>query len=92
MSYTLIAPDAFRRRLRKFLKQHRDLVDDVHGVLSRLETDPFDPQLHLHPLGGQLTGWWAVRITYSYRVVLILELTEQEITLLDIGSHDDVYR
>ncbi len=92
MSYTLIAPDAFRRRLRKFLKQHRDLVDDVHEVLSRLETDPFDPQLHLHPLGGQLTGCWAVWITYSYRVVLTLELTEQEITLLDIGSHDDVYR
>lgn len=92
MSYTLIVPDAFRRRLRKFLRQHRDLTEVVHDVLSRLEADPLDPRLHLHPLGGQLTGCWAVRITYSYRVVLTLELTEQEITLLDIGSHDDVYR
>ncbi len=92
MSYALIVPDAFRRRLRKFLKQHHDLVDDVHNVLSRLEADPFDPQLRLYPLSGQLSGCWAVRITYSYRVELTLELTEQEITLLDIGSHDDVYR
>ena len=92
MSYTLIAPNAFRRQLRTFLKRHRDLADVVHDVLSRLEADPFDPQLHLHPLGGRLSGCWAVRITYSYRVVLALELTEQEITLLDIGSHDDVYR
>jgi hypothetical protein len=33
-----------------------------------------------------------VRLTYSYRVTLTLLITEQEIVLLDIGSHDEVYR
>jgi mRNA-degrading endonuclease YafQ of YafQ-DinJ toxin-antitoxin module len=34
----------------------------------------------------------AVSIGYSYRLTLTLKLAEREIILLDIGSHDDVYR
>jgi hypothetical protein len=34
----------------------------------------------------------AVSLTYSYRIVLILRLTADEIVLLDVGSHDEVYR
>jgi mRNA-degrading endonuclease YafQ of YafQ-DinJ toxin-antitoxin module len=33
-----------------------------------------------------------VRLTYTDRIVLILQMKEKEITLLDIGSHDEVYR
>ncbi len=28
---------------------------------------------------------------YSYRITLTLQITEHEILLLDIGSHDEVY-
>ena len=34
----------------------------------------------------------AVSVTYEYRIILTLEVTEREIILLDIGSHDEVYR
>ena len=33
----------------------------------------------------------AVSLTYSYRTTLTLQITEHEILLLDIGSHDEVY-
>jgi mRNA-degrading endonuclease YafQ of YafQ-DinJ toxin-antitoxin module len=33
----------------------------------------------------------AVSLTYSYRITLTLQITENEILLLDIGSHDEVY-
>jgi len=33
----------------------------------------------------------AVSLTYSYRITLTLQITEHEILLLDIGSHDEVY-
>lgn len=33
-----------------------------------------------------------MRLTYSYRITLTLLITEKEISLLDIGSHDEVYR
>jgi hypothetical protein len=34
----------------------------------------------------------AVSLTYSYRLTLLLRVTEQEVVLLDIGTHDEVYR
>ena len=34
----------------------------------------------------------AVSLTYVYRITLTLRITKKEIILLDIGSHDEVYR
>jgi len=45
----------------------------------------------LHPLKGKMQGLHAVSVTYSYRISLTLKVTEKEIILLDIGSHDEVY-
>ena len=56
-----------------------------------MESDPFDPSLRLHALHGALEGKQAVRLTYSYRIVLRVVVRDREIVLLDIGSHDDVY-
>lgn len=92
MAYTLIIPPSFRRQAKKFLKGHPDLRVAVADVLHGLEEDPFQPSLRLHPLRGELAGCHAVSVTYSYRLTIILQLTEREIILLDIGSHDDVYR
>jgi mRNA-degrading endonuclease YafQ of YafQ-DinJ toxin-antitoxin module len=43
-------------------------------------------------LTGALAGTQAVSVTHSYRLTLILQITEREIVLLDIGAHDEVYR
>jgi hypothetical protein len=34
----------------------------------------------------------AISITSSYRLTLTLLISDQEIILLDVGSHDEVYR
>ena len=41
---------------------------------------------------GQHRGKHAVSVTYAYRIVLILRLTAKEIVLLDVGTHEEVYR
>ena len=92
MSYTLVTPDAFIRQARKFLQKHPDIKPKFQRVLEQLQSNPFEPSLRLHALGGQLAGLHAVSLTYSYRLTLTLQVTEKEIILLDIGSHDDVYR
>ena len=92
MPYTLVWTDTFKRTARKFLARHRDLQDVFSLVLHKLEQDPNDPELRLHPLSGHLQGKHAVRLTYSYRIVLRLEFVADEIVLLDVGSHDEVYR
>ena len=39
-----------------------------------------------------MEGIQAVSLTYDYRITLTVMVTDKEITLLDIGSHDEVYR
>ena len=90
--YTITAPHQFLRQARKFFKKHPDLKRRFAEVVTHLQNDPFQSSLALHPLGGKLAGCHAVSLTYSYRITLTLLINEKEIILLDIGSHDEVYR
>jgi addiction module RelE/StbE family toxin len=90
--YNIITPQQFLRQARSFFKKHPDLIPRFGKVMSELQRDPFQPGLKLHPLSGKLSGCYAVSLTYSYRITLTLLVTESEIILLDIGSHDEVYR
>lgn len=91
MNWTLATTAFFDRRARKFLTKHPDLRPGFIETLEKLRCDPFEPGLRLHPLTGKLQGMQAVSLTYSYRITLTLKITEHEILLLDIGSHDEVY-
>ena len=90
--FTLVTTDYFLRRAHKFLRKHPDLRERFAQVVDDLKTDPFAPHLAYHHLGGKLKDVQAVSITYDYRIILTIEITECEIILLDIGSHDEVYR
>jgi len=104
--YTLEWTPNFIKAAKRFAKQHPELKQKTAIVLLALEQDPFQPSLKthglkthglklhglkLHGLGGKLKGMHAIRITYSYRITLILKVSAQMITLLDIGDHGDVY-
>lgn len=90
--YAIVTPIQFLRQARKFFRKHPDLRPRFAKVLSELQNDPFLPALALHPLSGKLAGCYAISLTYSYRVTLTLMVSEKEVILLDIGSHDEVYR
>ncbi|MFQ5661549.1 MAG: type II toxin-antitoxin system YafQ family toxin [Gammaproteobacteria bacterium] len=90
--YTLEWTPSFSKAAKKFAKQHPELKQKITGVLYALEQDPFQSALRLHALSGNMKGVYAVSITYSYRIILTLKVSDQIITLLDIGDHDAVYR
>lgn len=90
--FTLTTPQQFLRQARNFSKKHPDLSPHFAKLLTDLQADPFQPHLRLHPLSGKLDGCYAVSLMHSYRITPTLLITEKEIILLDIGSHDDVYR
>lgn len=90
--FTIVTTEYFLRRARKFLQKHPDLREPFARVVDDLKEDPFAPHLAYHHLGGKLKDVQAVSITYDYRIILTIEVTEKEIVLLDIGSHDEVYR
>ena len=91
-NFLLVWTESFARTARKFLRRHPDLAGLFEDILKQLETDPHAPRLRLHPLQGRYQGKQAVRLTYEYRIVLILRVTAKEIVLLDVGTHDEVYR
>jgi addiction module RelE/StbE family toxin len=90
--YTLVWTAHFTRAAKKFTRNHPELKKKLAGILRDLEKDPFQPNLDYHHLGGKLSGIQAISITDSYRLTMTVMITKKEITLLDIGSHDEVYR
>jgi mRNA-degrading endonuclease YafQ of YafQ-DinJ toxin-antitoxin module len=90
--FALVWTETFVRTARKFLRRHPDLEGIFEDVLRQLEADPLVPRLRLHPLKGRHAGKHAVSLTYELRIVLILRLRAKEIVLLDVGTHDEVYR
>ncbi len=92
MSYVLVPTRHFDRQAERFRRAYPELRRRLASVLRDLETDPHQPHLRLHSLRGQLAGLQAVSVTYAYRLVLTIQVTEREVILLDIGSHDEVYR
>ena len=49
-----------------------------------------DPVLKNHKLSGKLTGYFAFSITGDIRVLYYFN-SDDEITFIDIGSHNQVY-
>ena len=90
--YVLLTTGHFDRRVVKFTRSHPELKKPLGKVLRNLEANPFLPSLRLHPLSGELEGLHAVSVTHAYRMTLLLRITKKEVVLLDIGSHDEVYR
>jgi len=91
MPYTLIYPNSYIRRARKFMRKHPEIQAQYKKTLELLELDPNHPSLRLHGLEGRLKDLSSVSINISYRIVLALEIRDKEIILFDIGSHDQVY-
>ena len=90
--FSVTTSENFLRQASRFFRKHPDLKPRFAAIVSAMQQDPFQPGLGLHQLTGKLSGCHAVRLTYSYRITLTLLISEHEIILVDIGSHDEVYR
>ena len=77
----------FLRRLASFVQRHPNLEEKAREAVSRVVEG--DPHLRIHTLHGLLKGFYATRITQSFRLVFALE--PDAVIFIDIGSHDEVY-
>lgn len=92
MSYRLIYPDSYLKRAKKFLKKHPEIRGQYQKTLELLELNPHHPSLRLHRLLGRLASLSSVSINMSYRIVLEILIQDNDIILIDVGHHDQVYR
>ncbi len=92
---TLVLASSFKRAFKAFVRRRPELQQQIQATLQRLAADPFDPLLQTHKLRGQLSGAWACSVEYDCRIVFNFvknsESGEDEILLIDIGTHDEVY-
>lgn len=91
MTYRLIYPESYIRKAQKFLRKHPEVRNQYQKTLELLEVNPHHPSLRLHGLQGRLSGLSSVSINMSFRIVLEMIIRENDIILVDIGSHDQVY-
>ena len=90
--YELVLTSYFQRRLQRFNRVHPELSNALAQLFQDLEHDPFQPRLRFHGLTGRLAGLSAVRLTYDIRVVLEVDAELSIIRLINIGTHEEVYR
>ena len=80
----------FKRNLEKYTKKHPELSRLIEEKMRLFVEDPYHVSLRNHKLTGKLNGFRAIVIEFDCR--LIFEPLEgNEVLLVDIGGHDDVY-
>lgn len=92
MTFTIVFSASYEKRAKKFFKQHPDLLGLYEKVLTLLALNPHHPSLRLHKLKGNLKTLHSISINLQYRISLEFLIHDQEIILIDIGSHDGVYK
>ncbi len=91
----LIWANAFRRALKKTVKQRPDILPKAEKALRLLAEDPFHPELHTHKLKGRLERLWACSIDYDNRILFMFlknpDAGPEDILLVSMGTHQEVY-
>ncbi|MGC8785405.1 MAG: type II toxin-antitoxin system YafQ family toxin [Armatimonadota bacterium] len=90
----LVWTNTFVRAYKRFSRRHPQLLEKLQRVLEQLSVDPFQTQLRTHKLRGELEGVWACWIERDIRLLFEFVTAEdggEEILLLTLGSHDEVY-
>ncbi len=94
---TLVWGESFKRVFKHVTHRQPELSQKVIHTLELLVEDPFQPLLHTHKLKGKLSGVWACTVDYDNRILFEfvknpdLLQSDEEILLLTLGSHDEVY-
>ena len=91
----LIWSKTFIRIFKRKIRRQPELRVTVEQTLRLLSENPFYPALHSHKLKGALKGCWACTVDYDNRILFDIiknsKTDEDEILLLTMGTHDDVY-
>ncbi len=94
---TLVWGVTFKRAFKQVTRRHPELQQKVERALEQLVEDPVHPKLHAHKLKGKLSGVWACTVDYDNRILFEfvknpdVDVDEEEIFLLTLGTHDEVY-
>lgn len=61
------------------------------SIIEKFINNPFDPSLKNHKLRGDIADKSAISVTRNFRIVFEKIDTYNEVIILDVGTHDQVY-
>ncbi len=92
---TLIWSNTFSKAFKKLVRKRPDKREEIEKALRLLLDDPFNAKLETHKLKGKLSGTWACSVGYDLRIIFDFvkdeNKEEDDIFLIEIGTHDEVY-
>ncbi len=80
----------FKRVYKKKVKNNDEQKKKFWHAMKLFSKNPFNPRLRTHKLTGKLEGLWAFSYSYDCRVIFKF-IKKDEVLLIDLGSHDEVY-
>jgi len=89
--YEISFTKKYERVAKKFFKKHQNLKEKYAKTILLLQKNPYHPSLRLHKPQGNLSEYHSISIDMEYRIIIDFIIINDEIILLDIGSHDEVY-
>ncbi|MBN3923758.1 type II toxin-antitoxin system YoeB family toxin [Nostoc sp. NMS4] len=91
----LVWSPTFIRAFKRLVKKNPELRSQIQQVLQKIAEDPFQVSLRSHKLKSNSSGKYSSSIDYQNRILFKFvtnpDSGEEEILLLTLGSHDDVY-
>lgn len=82
---------SFSRKLKRLKKQNPRIAKQLSPLLKIFQRDAFHPKLKTHKLGGELTGRYAFSVAPNFRIIFRW-VDSTTVILVDLGTHDQVYR
>jgi len=91
MGYEIHITDDYLKKVRKFIKRHKDMASRYDKTIQILRENPYHPSLRLHKLNGELNEYYSVSINIEYRIIMDFIVVDKIIIPINIGTHDEVY-
>jgi mRNA-degrading endonuclease YafQ of YafQ-DinJ toxin-antitoxin module len=89
--YKILETQKYHKKLLNFLKKHKNMTDKHKKVMFLLGNNLYHPSLRLYKLQGELKNYYSISLDLEYRIILDFIIIDNQIYLLDIGSHDEIY-
>jgi addiction module RelE/StbE family toxin len=91
----LIVTNKFKKAFKTISEAHPFLLKNIETTLEEMEEDVFQQSLLTHKLTGKLFGLKVCSCGHDCRIIFKIVQNqvslEEEIILLNIGTHDIVY-
>lgn len=91
MPYEIEYTEKYEKKLFKFLKKHKDIVERYKKTILLMEADPFHPSLRIHPLKGKLKDLHSISIDMQYRISIEFYIEDNLIIPVNISRFYATY-